>query len=243
VAVPLAQYHMACVTVFTGRLPRAIAGLRGLGRIAVAMLMLGLMVSGLAGCGGESPWHETDVTGSLPALDFTMTRASDGKTVTAKDFAGKVVLLYFGYTFCPDICPLTLANVSRVLRNLGDKAKDVRVLFVTVDPNRDTLPVLKKYTESFGPEVVGLRGNADQIAALAKRYRVAYSVTPEKDGKPYTVTHSSAIYVFDQTGKVRLLITSMAAPTPDIDGATADLGTLVDQGGSPSFWQRLWQMV
>jgi protein SCO1 len=207
------------------------------------MLVLGLAVSGLAGCGEDSQWHETDVTGALPALDLTMTRAADGKTVSADDFAGKVTLLYFGYTFCPDICPLTLTNISRVLRNLGDKAKDARVLFVTVDPNRDTLPVLKKYTESFGPEVVGLRGNDDQIAALAKRYRVAYSVTPEKDGKPYTVTHSSAIYVFDQTGKVRLLITSMATPTPDIDGTTADLKRLIDQGGSPSLLQRLWQMV
>jgi len=226
------------MTDFAGRVPRAIAG-----RIAVTLLMLGLTVSGLAGCGDSSQWHETDVTGSLPALDFTMTRASDGKTVTADDLAGKVVLLYFGYTFCPDICPLTLANVSRILRNLGDKAKDVRVLFVTVDPDRDTLPVLKTYAESFGPEVVGLRGNADQIATLAKRYRVAYSVTPEENGKPYTVTHSSAIYVFDQTGKVRLLITSMASPTPDIDGATADLDRLIDQGESPSFWQRLWQML
>jgi len=234
---------MACRLTLKRRARTTTATLGRFSRIIVAMLVLGLVAPGLAGCGGESPWHETDVTGSLPALDFTMTRASDGKTVTADDFAGKVVLLYFGYTFCPDICPLTLANVSRVLRNLGDKAKDTRVLFVTVDPNRDTLPVLKKYTESFGPEVVGLRGNADQIAALAKRYRVAYSVTPEKDGKPYTVTHSSAIYVFDQTGKVRLLITSMASPTPDVDGATADLGTLIDQGGSPSFWQRLWQMV
>jgi protein SCO1/2 len=221
----------------------ASAKLRSFVRIAAAMLLLVVAVSGLAGCGDDSHWHETDVTGALPALDFTMTRAADGKTVSADDFAGKVTLLYFGYTFCPDICPLTLANVSRVLSNLGDKAKDVRVLFVTVDPNRDTLQVLKKYTESFGPEVVGLRGNDDQIAALAKRYRVAYSVTPEKNGKPYTVTHSSAIYVFDQTGKVRLLITSMATPTPGIDGATADLKRLIEQGGSPSLLQRLWQMV
>jgi protein SCO1/2 len=225
---------MACRLLLKRRARTTTATLGRFGWIIVAMLVLGLVAPGLIGCGGESQWHETDVTGSLPTLDFTMTRASDGKTVTADDFAGKVVLLYFGYTFCPDICPLTLANVSRVLRNLGEKAKDARVLFVTVDPNRDTLPVLKKYTESFGPEVVGLRGNADQIAALAKRYRVAYSVTPEKDGKPYTVTHSSAIYVFDQTGKVRLLITSMASPTPDVDGATADLSTLLDQGGSPS---------
>jgi protein SCO1/2 len=202
-----------------------------------------LLASILAACQpASSPFVGEEVLDPQPAPPLAGVNW-DGTAFDLADLQGKVVVVFFGYTFCPDICPLTLANVSRVLRNLGDKAKDVRVLFVTVDPNRDTLPVLKKYTESFGPEVVGLRGNADQIAALAKRYRVAYSVTPEKDGKPYTVTHSSAIYVFDQTGKVRLLITSMASPTPDVDGATADLGTLIDQGGSPSFWQRLWQMV
>ena len=139
----------------------------------------------LFGCNSEPEWHAVDISGSLPPLDFALTRADDGKTVMADDFKGQVVLLYFGYTFCPDICPLTLANVDLVLNALGDKARDVRVLFVTVDPNRDTLPVLKDYTAAFGPEVIGLRGDPDQLAALAKRYRVSYSVAPAAWHRPY----------------------------------------------------------
>jgi protein SCO1 len=209
---------------------------------AIVLLALALTTSLLSGCNGQPQWHETDLTGAMPALDFTMTRAEDGKTVTADDFKGKVVLLYFGYTFCPDICPTTLLNLASALKNLGDKAKDVRVLFVTVDPDRDTLAVLKDYANAFGPQVVGLRGDPDQLAALAKRYRVSYSVTPASGDQPYTVAHSSAIYVFDQAGKVRLLISSMATDKPDIDGAAADLGQLVDQGNPPGFFQRVLQI-
>ncbi len=117
------------------------------------------------------------------------------------------------------------------------------MLFVTVDPNRDTIPVLNDYVSAFGPEVVGLRGTPDQLAALAKRYRVVYSVTPAKGDQPYAVTHSSAIYVFDQSGKIRLLITSMSTNAPDIDGATADLGQLVEQANPPGFFQRILQMI
>jgi protein SCO1/2 len=212
-------------------------------RAAVAGLVLAVTAGIVSGCNSDQKWHNTDISGALPDLAFTMQRASDGKEITADQFKGKVTLLYFGYTYCPDICPLTLANVGRVLDGLGDKAKSVRVLFVTVDPNRDTLPVLKDYTKSFGPDVVGLRGDPDQITALAKRYRVAYSVTPAKDGKPYTVSHSSAIYVFDQTGKARLLVTSMARPHPDIQGTIADLKRLVDANAKPDLLQKLMQMV
>jgi len=184
----------------------------------------------LFGCNSEPEWHAVDISGSLPPLDFVLMRADDGKTITADDFKGKVVLLYFGYTFCPDICPLTLANVDLVLNALGDKARDVRVLFVTVDPNRDTLPVLKDYTAAFGPEVIGLRGDPDQLAALAKRYRVYYSVTPATGDRPYEVNHSSAIYVFDKAGKIRLLLASLMTENPDVDGTAADLSRLVDEG-------------
>ncbi len=107
-----------------------------------------------------------------------MTDAMTGQKVTAADFRGKVVLLYFGYTQCPDFCPTTLTNLTHVLDRLGARAKDVRVLFVTVDPNRDTLPVLKQYAAAFGPQVVGLRGTPDELANLARRYRVGYSVMP-----------------------------------------------------------------
>jgi protein SCO1/2 len=142
-----------------------------------------------------------------------------------------VVLLYFGYTFCPDVCPLTLSNVADILGRLGKQADQVRVLFVTVDPDRDSLSVMKQYAASFAPQVVGLRGTPDELASLARRYRIEYSVTPASTGHPYAVTHSSAIYVFDRTGSARLLIPSLAAQKPDIAGVTADLRRLIDTGG------------
>ena len=212
-------------------------------RSAMMVMLVAVATASLAACTAKAQWHSTDLTGAMPDLGFTMTSAETGKTVTAADYKGKVVLLYFGYTFCPDVCPTTLSNVALVLKKLGDKAKDVRVLFVTVDPHRDTLPVLKQYAAAFAPQMVGLRGDADQLTALAKRYRVSYSVTPAENGKPYTVTHSSAIYAFDATGKVRLLITSMASAKPDIAGATADLSQLVDQANPPGFLQRLLHMI
>ncbi len=197
----------------------------------------------VAGCDSSSPWHAQDITGSLPALAFDMTDAKTDKPVTAMDFRGKVTLLYFGYTLCPDFCPTTLSNLAIVLQQLGKQADDVRVLFVTVDPNRDTLPVLKRYAALFAPQVVGLRGTPDALAALARRYRVAYSVTPAQDGHPYEVTHSSIIYVFDQTGDARLLVDSMATPKPDIDGTTKDLRRLITQNKPPGLLQRIWRMV
>ncbi len=215
---------------------RAVRTARSLLAIVVATLLV-------AACSGTQQWHETDITGAMPALDFTMTRAGDGKTVTAADFKGDVVLLYFGYTYCPDVCPTTLLNLSTVLKDLGDKAKRIRVLFVTVDPDRDTLPVLKDYVKAFAPQIVGLRGDADQLAALAKRYRVSYSVTPESGDQPYTVTHSSAIYAFGQSGKVRLLISSMATDKPDTDGVEADLARLVDQGKQQGFFDKFLKMI
>jgi protein SCO1/2 len=165
--------------------------------------------------------------GVSPALSFTMTRAGDGKTVTAADYRGKLVMLYFGYSFCPDVCPMTLANLVRILHPLGRQADQVRVLFVTVDPNRDTLPVLKQYAAAFGPEVVGLRGTPDGLTALARRYRVAFSVKPASNGSPYEVTHSSAIWVFDRTGAIRLLVPSLASADTDLDGVTSDLRRLL----------------
>jgi len=211
---------------------------RGLLKLAGPALLLPL-----AGCDSRTKWHEEDVSGSLPALSFDMTDAMTGKPVTAADFRGKVVLLYFGYTLCPDFCPTTLSNLAAVLQRLGKQADQVRVLFVTVDPNRDTLPVLKRYAALFAPQVVGLRGTPDALASLARRYRVAYSVTPAHDGKPYEVTHSAVIYVFDQNGDVRLLVADMATQHPDIDGTTADLRTLITQHHAPGLLERIVRMV
>ena len=210
---------------------------------AGAFFALGLAAMALAGCQDDVKWHATNITGALPALAFSMTRAADDKAVTEADYKGDVVLLYFGYTFCPDVCPTTLTNLAEVLKKLGPQAEHVRVLFVTVDPNRDSLPVMKTYAAAFAPEVDGLRGTPDALAALARRYRVSYSVTPETKGHPYEVTHSSAIYVFDQTGAARLLVTGMSAAKPDIDGTVADLRRLIGQANPPDLITRILQMV
>lgn len=168
-----------------------------------------------------------------------MTRASDGKEVSATDCRGKVVLLYFGYTFCPDVCPTTLLNLTMILKKLGPLADNVRVLFVTVDPDRDTLDILKQYASSFAPQTVGLRGTADQLAALAKRYRVAYSV--ERATKE--VTHSSAVYVFDRNGSIRLLMSELDTATPDVDDCAENLRKLIEPASHQSLWRRIFGLL
>jgi protein SCO1 len=184
-------------------------------------------------------WNSDDVSGALPALSFTMTRASDGKTVTGADYKGKIVLLYFGYTNCPDVCPTTLLNLTTMLKSMGKAADDVRVLFVTVDPDRDTLAVLKQYADAFAPQVAGLRGTPDQLATLAKRYRVSYSVTPAQDGKPYEVTHGAAVYVFNRAGDIKLLFTGLSTQKTKLEPLTADLKAMVAGAGSGSWWRRM----
>ena len=160
----------------------------------------------LAACSREPSWHATNITGSMPRLEFQMTRAGDDSPVSAATYRGKVVLLYFGYTHCPDICPTTLANLSDALKRLGPRASDVRVLFVTVDPDRDMSKVLGEYVTAFAPEIDGLRGSDDALASLARRYRVAYSVMKEKGA--YNVMHSEAVFFFDRHGCARLVTTS-----------------------------------
>jgi protein SCO1/2 len=166
------------------------------------------LVLALGACGrGEVRPGASDISGVMPNLSFGMTRANDGMPVTAQNYRGKAVLLYFGYTHCPDECPTTLANLANVLRGLGPKAKDVRVLFVSVDPQRDTLPILKAYVSTFAPQIDGLRGSDDEIAALARRYRVLYRVTPAQ-GKNADVMHSDSTFFFDPSGHARLVTTS-----------------------------------
>jgi len=214
---------------------------RGFGLAGILFVITALAT--LSGCDADAGWRSTVISGSSPPLEFSMTRASDGRAVTEADYRGEVVMLYFGYTFCPDVCPTTLANVSRILARLGPQAEPVRVLFVTVDPNRDTLPVLKEYVKNFAPEIEGLRGAPDELAALARRYRVAYSVTPETKDHPYDVTHSSAIYVFDKSGAARLLVSPLVASNADVAGVTADLERLIEENNQPGLLARLWRLI
>lgn len=165
----------------------------------------------LAACGRGSS-HMTDISGGMPRLSFAL--SEDGRPVTGETFRGKAVALYFGYSHCPDVCPTTLANLAQMLAKVA--RPDVAVLFVTVDPARDTLPVLKQYAQAFSPQVDGLRGTDNELAAFARAYRVAYTVTP---GPPYQVMHSNAVFFFDKDGRARFVTTS----TEDIDGMAADV--------------------
>ena len=212
-------------------------------RRVVGLVGAALGLALLCGCGKGAQWHATDVSGAFPPLAIAMQRASDGKEVTQADYRGQTVLLYFGYTFCPDICPTTLANIADILTRLGPDAQHVRVLFVTVDPNRDTPSVLAAYVRNFAPQIDGLRGTPDQLAALARRYRVYYSVTPGTKDHPYEVSHSSAIYIFDGSGAARLLVSSLGTAQPDIAGTAADLRRLVDEANPPGLLARLLRLV
>ena len=172
-----------------------------------AMRIFALVLAlALAGC-GKIPFHMTDISGAMPKLDFHMTRTSDGAAVTGKDYQGKVVALYFGYTNCPDVCPATLANLTDMIGRV--KSPDVQVLFVSVDPARDSAERLKTYAAAFSPQIEGLRGGDNALADLARTYRVAYSVDPKP---PYTVMHSNAVFFFDRTGKARLVTTDTSNP-------------------------------
>lgn len=183
----------------------------------VAALM-GLLL--LLGCDAQ-PWYGTDITGAMPRLQFSMARASDGANVTASQYRGKLVVLYFGYTQCPDVCPTVLANLSEALQRLGAKADRVSVLFVTIDPNRDMLPLLKTYAKAFAPQIDGLRGSDNAIATLARHYRVAYSVNA---GPPYEVMHSDAVFMFDAEGRARLVTLS----TDNTTALAQDMERLLD---------------
>lgn len=140
---------------------------------------------------------------------FTLVRG-DGKTVTDQTYRGKLLLVYFGYTTCPDVCPTTLNNIAQALIQLGNQADAVTPVFITVDPKRDTPQVIGRYVKSFDPRIVGLSGSDAQIAAIAKEYRVYYQPAPGQGGD-YLVDHSSFLYLMGRDGKfLKLMPGSMS---------------------------------
>lgn len=145
--------------------------------------------------------HVPIVSGTaLVGGPFTLTN-QDGQTVTEKDFLGKHMLIFFGYTYCPDICPTELQVMTQALTSMGDKASAIRPLFITIDPERDTPDVMKSYVENFGGGLVGLTGTPEQIAAVAKAYRVYYKRAGEAGATDYLMDHSSIIYLMGPDGK------------------------------------------
>jgi protein SCO1 len=167
-----------------------------------------LSLCALAACSKQDePWHLTDVSGHLPDLDFSLID-DGGAPVDGKSFAGRATLVYFGYTHCPDVCPETMARLMQVLQRVGPDADRTRIVFISVDPARDTPALLRAYVRAFDDRhAIGLTGSDRDIERVAQRYRVAYQMEKRDTNGAYEVTHSSAVYIFDAAGHARLLAT------------------------------------
>ena len=157
-----------------------------------------------AGCMDAKPqFKAVDITGAEYARDFTLPDAT-GKPRSLKDFQGKAVVVFFGYTQCPDVCPTTLSELAAVKKLLGADGDKVQGVFVTIDPERDTPDVLKAYMANFDPTFVALRGTPEQTAAIAKDFKVYYKKNESKTPGTYTMDHSAASFVYDAQGRLRL---------------------------------------
>ena len=158
----------------------------------------------LAACGEKKPqFSAIDVSGMDYAKGFQLPDAN-GQLRTLEDFRGKAVVVFFGYTQCPDVCPTTLSEIAQAKQLLGPDGARVQGIFITVDPERDTPEVLKAYMANFGPDFIGLRGTPEQVEAAAKEYKVYYKKAEGKTPGSYTMDHSAASFVYDPQGRLRL---------------------------------------
>jgi protein SCO1 len=181
----------------------------------LAAALLCLLSAGLS-LGWWRSAEESSLASATPTIGgpFTLTNAEDGSTVTERSYRGKIMLIYFGYTYCPDACPTTLNTIVKALDELGPLADHVQTLFITIDPQRDTRAVLSDYVKSFGPRIVGLTGTPAQIAAAAKVYRVYYAPHEAKDlPNGYLMDHTSVVFIMDENGRF------LATFTPDTSAA------------------------
>lgn len=161
----------------------------------------------------DTKFKNTDITGLDYAKGFTLTD-HNGKTRTLDDFKGKAVFIFFGYTNCPDVCPTTMAEMASVLKTLGPQAEQVQVLFVTVDPERDTADLLSKYVPAFDPRFLGLTGDKAAIDQVTKDFKVFHQKVPVKESDSYTMDHTAGSYVFDTQGRIRLFVRHGQGPEP-----------------------------
>ena len=180
---------------------------------AAALCALLLAASGCEKLLGpqKPPFHGTDVTG-MDSGNALRLDDSDGKPRTLADFRGKVVAVEFGYTSCPDVCPTTLHEWAEAMKKLGADASRVQLLFVTVDPARDTAERLREYVRAFDPRFLALRGDPKATAAAMKDFHVYAEVQPGKAPDAYTVNHSSQVFVFDPSGRLRLIEPAGTSP-------------------------------
>lgn len=172
--------------------------------------VLAIFVSWLiltAGCEpARPPFNAVDITGVQGyGMDFRLVDHT-GKTRTMADFRGKVVAIFFGYTHCPDVCPTTLSDMKRVMEILDKDADRLQVLFITVDPARDTPPLLNQYVPSFNPTFLGLSGDEAATAQVARDFKIIYRRVPGKTADSYTLDHTAGTLVFDAQGRLRLFV-------------------------------------
>jgi protein SCO1/2 len=196
-------------------------------RAGVRMIAFGatfFLSAVLAGCKNEAPsFKSTDITGADYGKQLTLTNAATGTPVSLADFKGKVLLVFFGFTHCPDICPGTLIKAAEVKKGLGPDADKLQVLFVTVDPERDSAEVLTKYVPAFDPSFIGLRGNGEETTKATREFKVFFQKVPNRDGTSYNVDHTAASYVLDRQGQLRLFVRH----TQPVEEIVADLQQLL----------------
>lgn len=175
----------------------------------VKFLLLSLMFFCLVACqpqnGASTKLVATDITGADFPVSLQLTDHT-GKVRSLGDFKGKVIALFFGYTNCPDVCPTTMSDLRQTMKLLGEQANDVQVLFVTLDPARDTQEVLAQFVPAFDSRFIGLRGTEEEIAATAAVFKIFSNKVKSEGASGYTIDHSAGMYVFDKTGKIRLYV-------------------------------------
>ena len=192
-------------------------------RFLLALAAVGALA--LAGCERAAPPHRfnaIDLTGASYAQGFNLPDFN-GKPRTLADFKGKVTVVFFGYTQCPDACPTTMAELSGILKTLGPDASRVQVVFITVDPSRDTAALLKNYVTNFRPDFLALRGDEAQTQQVIRDFKVLVEKVPGKTADSYTIDHTAGSYIFDPMGRIRLFASQSLDPTM----LTADIQALL----------------
>lgn len=189
--------------------------------LTAASLVLSLV---LAGCQPAPPpaFQATDITGAAFARDFKLTDHT-GVTRTLADFKGKVVAVFFGYIHCPDVCPTTLTDFAAALKLLGPEASRVQVIFVTLDPQRDTPDLLRQFVPAFDSRFLGMYSSEAGLKEVASEYKVVYQKTTVKSAEDYLLDHSAGTYIYDPQGRIRLLMPYGSKP----ESIALDLGILL----------------
>ena len=174
-------------------------------KILLSLLLLASLAIS-AGCQrGDPGFRSTDITGAEFGKDFSLVDHT-GKRRSLADFRGKVVVVFFGFTHCPDVCPTTLAELANAMKKIGAESDKVQVLLVTVDPDRDSAAVLGPYVTAFDPRFLALRGSAEETAQVAKEFKVIYQKVAGNKPENYTMDHSAGSYIFDGQGRIRLYV-------------------------------------